>query len=116
LPVSVAHYLIIFLLTSRKLYLDATIAIVGQARRKTAIDGSTNVARPLPAPTVTIDMASVKALAVVARIIISSAALSSTDDKVASSLVDAMIESARSTMASKHAIEASAKAISDVCC
>ena len=72
--------------------------------------------RPLlPTPdNVIAETASVKALAVVARMIISCAALSRVADKVA----DAVFEqsTARITIASKHAMDARANAISDVCC
>jgi len=95
--------------------LDATVDIVGHARFKITIDGSTKDARPLPVPKFVVDDASVKALAVVTRIMISSAALSNIGDSVRFSPVDP-IESARSTIASKHAMDARANAMSDVCC
>ena len=89
------------------------IDIVGQARRKTVIDGSTREAR---SDSSVADKASVKALAVVARMIISSAALSSIADRVTFLSRFDVVEFARSAIASKHAIEARAKAINDVCC
>ena len=105
-----------------KLNLDAAIEIVGQARLKTVIAME---ARPLltlllllllPTPTVIGVDASVKALAVVARMTISSAALSSIFDKDDVVVVQYVAATARFTIASKHAMEASANAINDVCC
>ena len=61
------------------------------------------------------DDASVNALAVVTRMIISSAALSSIGDSSLSS-PEVSTESARSNIASKHAMEARDKAMSEVCC
>lgn len=72
--------------------------------------------RPLlPTPdNVIAETASVKALAVVARMIISCAALSRVADKVADKVAEQ--STARITIASKHAMDARANAISDVCC
>ena len=89
--------------------------IVGHALSKTTIDGSTKEAVPLPTPEFIVDIASEKALAVVTRMMISSAALSSIGENVFSSPVGPKA-CARSTIASKHAMEARANAISDVCC
>lgn len=102
-------------LTSWKQYLEAAIDIVGHALSKIAKDGSTNANLFLASPWFCFNLASVNALAVVTRTMISSEALSSIGEISFSSHV-VPSDSARSIIASKHAIDANANAIRDVCC